>query len=197
MFSLRRFLVTNPTTRTMITRLSSARAHDMCGQVLPHIPPRSTVLDVGTGIGDVAALIAIAGHTVTALDVEDLTCVPDVTPVVYDGTTMPFTDKSFDVALILTVLHHTPNPEQVLREAARVAKRVVIIEDVFHSTPHKYATFGMDSLLNLEFFNHPHSNKSNANWHKTFDRLGLQVITEQSSRSFVVMRHKLYVLESS
>ncbi|MCH2440074.1 MAG: class I SAM-dependent methyltransferase [Candidatus Poseidoniia archaeon] len=40
-------------------------------------------------------------------------------PVIFDGKQIPFEDDAFDLAIVLTVLHHTSNPEEVLREAMR------------------------------------------------------------------------------
>ena len=45
-----------------------------------------------------------------------------------DVRTLPFDDGHFDAAMIVDVLHHTDDPEAVLREAARVA-RVVVVKD--------------------------------------------------------------------
>jgi ubiquinone/menaquinone biosynthesis C-methylase UbiE len=40
---------------------------------------------------------------------------PDTKPVLYDGKKMPFKDNVFDAALLITVLHHTPDPESIVR----------------------------------------------------------------------------------
>ena len=47
------------------------------------------------------------------------------------GEPLPFADKSFDAALLLFVLHHLPPAivPEVLREAARVARRHVLVFD--------------------------------------------------------------------
>jgi hypothetical protein len=95
------------------------------------------------------------------------------------------------------VLHHAPNPEAVLQEAARVAKRVIITEDVYYNIVHKYATFFMDSLLNLEFIGHPHSNKTDAQWREVFQKAGLRLTGEKAMASFLVLRHRMYVLEAA
>ena len=46
---------------------------------------------------------------------------------VYDGVHLPFEDGVFDYALLVFVLHHTPDPLVVLKEALRVSRHGVII----------------------------------------------------------------------
>lgn len=89
-----------------------------------------SVLDVGSGDGQLAAAVQArrAGVQIRGIDllVRPGTAIP-VEP--YDGTHFPLPDKSVDVALFVDVLHHTPDPLLLLREAVRVARRAVIIKD--------------------------------------------------------------------
>jgi ubiquinone/menaquinone biosynthesis C-methylase UbiE len=181
--------------RRLFLKLTAPRAHETVRHFAACLQPRETILDVGSGIGDVTQLLMKEGYQVTALDVKNISFIPTIKPVIYDGRVMPFADKSFDTALILTVLHHAHNPETVLLEAARVARRVIIIEDVYSSKPHKYATFFMDSLLNLEFIGHPHTNQTDQSWQQTFRDIGLELMDTKVMKSWVVLRHKMYILE--
>lgn len=45
------------------------------------------------------------------------------------GETLPFADDSFDVVSEFSVLHHVPNPSDVITEMLRVARRGVVIVD--------------------------------------------------------------------
>ena len=45
-----------------------------------------------------------------------------------DGHRLPFRDDAFDVVLLQSILHHADAPEQMVREALRVAPRVVVHE---------------------------------------------------------------------
>ena len=47
----------------------------------------------------------------------------------FDGKTIPFGDDSFDVVMFVDVLHHTEDPEILLREARRVARQAVVLKD--------------------------------------------------------------------
>jgi ubiquinone/menaquinone biosynthesis C-methylase UbiE len=109
-----------------------------------------TVLDVGTGGADIPlALIdrARAAGTrlsVTATDSRSevlaaavraqprLATTPDLALRVADGRSLPFPDRSFDIAHCSMVLHHLEPPAvvEVLREMARVARRGIVVNDL-------------------------------------------------------------------
>ena len=44
----------------------------------------------------------------------------------FDGSTIPYPDASFDAAMFVDVLHHTLEPFTLLKEAARVARTILI-----------------------------------------------------------------------
>ena len=94
------------------------------------IPRRSTVVDVGCGDGQLTAMIAKQrpDSEFTGLDV--LRRPSTELPVgLFDGRTIPLADRSVDVVLFVDVLHHTHDPMVLLREARRVARRVIVIKD--------------------------------------------------------------------
>jgi hypothetical protein len=47
----------------------------------------------------------------------------------FDGTTIPFPDRSFDIVTFIDVLHHTIDPMALLAEGRRVARRAIVIKD--------------------------------------------------------------------
>ncbi len=91
-----------------------------------------SLLDVGCGDGSVAQGIgaAIGARRVEGVDVlvRPATAIP-VTP--YDGEHLPFGGGAFEAVVLSDVLHHCEHPAIVLREALRVASRVVAIKDHF------------------------------------------------------------------
>ncbi|APR76423.1 Hypothetical protein A7982_01770 [Minicystis rosea] len=94
-----------------------------------------SVLDVGCGDGTVARKIAeaVGADRVAGVDIKVRAEVAiDVTS--YDGTHLPFPDRSFDAVVISDVLHHCEDPRAVLREALRVAD-IVAIKDHFRFGP--------------------------------------------------------------
>jgi SAM-dependent methyltransferase len=65
----------------------------------------------------------------------------------YDGKRLPFADRTFDTVMSIQVFEHTPDPQGVLDEMARVVKRdgIVIVCVPFsfrlHEEPHDYFRF--------------------------------------------------------
>jgi SAM-dependent methyltransferase len=94
------------------------------------IPRRSTVVDVGCGDGRLTALIGRQRPDSEFSGIDVLVRPETAVPVrPFDGTTIPFDDRSVDVVLFVDVLHHTHDPMVLLREAQRVARRAIVIKD--------------------------------------------------------------------
>ena len=154
-----------------------------------------SLADIGAGRGFISLGLMQRGHEVTPIDVRDGSRVSSVRPVVYDGERLPFADDRFDFALLLTVLHHTPDPDRILAEASRVAPKLIVIEDIASSALKTRFTWWADSVANLEFRGHPHSNRSDAAWRDTFNRLGLRVLETRTDRVFRFFTQMTYILE--
>jgi len=83
-----------------------------------------------------------------------------------------------------------------LLEAKRVSKKIIIIEEIYTNIFNKYLTYFIDSLLNLEFIGHPHTNKTDKEWKLLFGQLGLKLTDAKYSRTFLVKtRQVIYCLE--
>lgn len=160
----------------IILKIDKKRREDIFGKITPYLNKTDKILDLGCGNCALSKDLLDRGYTVTPVDVKNISLFKSIKPIVYDGKRLPFKDNLFDTALLITVLHHTPNPPQVLKEAARVCKKLVVMEDVYENSFQKYATFIMDSVGNLEIFGHPHSNKSQKEWQKVFKDLNLKII---------------------
>jgi len=139
------------------------------------LPAQSALLDVGGRWGFYTGPLEKRGHKPVVLDV--------VRPgfqkapvVIYDGLKMPFEDKSFDVSIFVTVLHHIRDQVSVLREARRVTrKRIVVVEDLYHHPAGRFWTILRDRLLNFEWVGHPCGFRTQAEWETFFETQGFQV----------------------
>ena len=94
------------------------------------IQPGERVLDLGAGTGRFASLLQGTNPAV-ALDPswDMLTLAHAKGPfpcILGDAHQLPFRRDSFDVTVIVMVLHHLANFEDALREVARIGHRVVI-----------------------------------------------------------------------
>ncbi|GGC37454.1 ArsR family transcriptional regulator [Novosphingobium marinum] len=104
------------------------------------------LLDIGTGTGRIAELLAPKSSHVTALDKSPemlrvararLQSLPagDLDLVRGDFTDLPFADAAFDTVVFHQVLHYAQEPAVVLAEAARVASpdgRIAIVDFAAH-----------------------------------------------------------------
>ena len=98
--------------------------------IAQELPDSARVLDVGTGDGAIAAEIGRLRPDVAITGVDVLMRPTTQIPVVlFDGAHLPLEDGSVDVVIFVDVLHHTEQPIILLREAARVSRRHVVIKD--------------------------------------------------------------------
>lgn len=103
-----------------------------------YIKDGDRVLDVGMGIGYGAGVLSIKASEVYAVDVDEKAVAynkqrllgknPRVKDLIlYDGITLPFKDRFFDVVTCIDVIEHVEDYEYFLSELIRVAKRHVIV----------------------------------------------------------------------
>lgn len=93
-------------------------------------------------------------------------------------------------------MHHVSDPINLLKEAARVSKKIIIIEDVYNSTIQQCLTYIVDSLVNFEISGHPHTNKTDIQWRDQFDKHGLKLSTASVYNYIYLFRQAVYVLNT-
>lgn len=99
-------------------------------------------LDLGAGDG----LVGSAIHSffpvkkITGLDI-DLRAHPQSTIQIaqYDGQSIHYPDQTFDVTLLINVIHHVPEEKRVefIKEVKRVTRKTILIKD--HMATHAYS----------------------------------------------------------
>ena len=189
------FLQKNKFTRKIIYKLGRSRAKKMVKNIEKYFNKTDKILDIGSGICNICEILKEENFNVTPLDIKNLSFVDNIEPIIYNGDKIPFDDNEFDVALISTVLHHCRKPEEIIKEAKRVSKRIVIIEDIYLNEIHKHLTYFFDSLINLEFTGHPHTNKTNEGWQALFKKLNLKLKDVKYANSYLVFKQAMYYLE--
>jgi len=166
---------------TMVARLHESLVFDRRTRVLGRhlaglLPQGAKVLDAGCGdglidrlIGDERPDLAIEGID---LIVRPRTHIP---VTAFDGTRIPFADDSFDVVMFVDVLHHTHDPEILLREARRVARCAVVLKDHTRDGVLAGATLRfMDWVGNAPHgIPLPYNYWPERRWREVFQRIGL------------------------
>jgi ubiquinone/menaquinone biosynthesis C-methylase UbiE len=101
------------------------------GELISTLLPRNaTVLDVGSGDGSIAAMIMSKRPDVRIEGIDVLVRPEAKIPTkAFDGRSIPFPDASFEIAMFVDVLHHTDCPGELIREAARVSSKGIVIKD--------------------------------------------------------------------
>ncbi len=131
--------------------MNNSRADSILASFATVIPPRSRIIDIGAGKGLLAQAIARQFDArVTMVDVASYNQ-SDLPLTVCDSRTLAFADDSFDYAILSFVLHHTPKPEVILREALRVARAVIVIENDVRGTARQWLTRALDSWPALRY----------------------------------------------
>ena len=93
------------------------------------LPRGESLLDVGCGAGTLGEALA-ESHGIEVSGLETNVREGCAIPVhQYDGKSIPLAKGEVDNILIADVLHHEEEPDQLLREAARVARKRVIVKD--------------------------------------------------------------------
>jgi SAM-dependent methyltransferase len=106
------------------------RVRVLSEQLAAVLPKDARVLDVGCGDGLISKLIMERRPDVRIEGIDILIRPQTHIPVVqFDGTKIPHGDGSFDAVMFVDVLHHTPDPNVLLREAARVARHSLVLKD--------------------------------------------------------------------
>jgi len=151
-------------------------------QLLSELIPRGcSLLDVGCGDGKLARSLQGQRPDLRIEGVEVRLRKQSSIPVTaFDGTTLPYGEAHFDGVMLIDVLHHTPDPRLLLREALRVSRRWLVLKD--------HLLEGPCAGLRLRFMDYvgnarhavalPYHYLSRRDWHELLQVLDLQTAAE-------------------
>ncbi len=122
-------------------------------ELLAEKSPVANALDFGSGDGWFAQSLRQSGliGEITPVDVQPR---PNalVETQLYDGKSLPFADRSFDLVYSVDVLHHCPDPVASLRNALRCSNRLLLLKDhTWRTKWGKYSLAVLDELGNRKF----------------------------------------------
>ena len=160
--------------RFIFSRRTLVLAHHLAAL----IPSGVHVLDVGCGDGTIDHLLKQQRPDVSIEGIDPLVRPNTYVPVrSFDGESIPYPDRSFDVVMFVDVLHHILDPRILLREAARVGK-TVLIKDHFREGFLAGATLrAMDWVGNARHgVALPYNYWPRSKWISAFADIGLQPV---------------------
>jgi len=166
-------------------------------RIAPFLPKGGSILDLGSGTGLFTKAFRRLGYRIKPVDIKNRSYYDGAPSKIYNGRNLPYKNNQFDAAILFAVLHHTLDPKAVLSEAARVSRKLVVCEDIVTNKLQRLYTYAIDSILNKEFIGHPHSNKSEKEWKKLFNNLGLKIVKVKRNKSYLFMHNSLFFLEKT
>jgi SAM-dependent methyltransferase len=145
------------------------------------IPYGCSLLDVGCGDGQLARSLERKRPDLRIEGVEVQLRKQTSIPVKqFDGACLPYSESSFEAVMLIDVLHHTPDPLRLLREALRVSRRWLILKDHLRRGP--WAGLRLRFMDNVGNARHavalPHNYLSTEEWNELRRVLNLHTAVE-------------------
>jgi SAM-dependent methyltransferase len=160
-------------------KVETSRAEFNYRSIESKVPRGSKVLDVGAWKCYLSGLLRDRlDCNVLSLDVVDVNQT-DVPFRMFDGQTLPVESNSFDVILLLYVLHHAADDQPLLREAHRTLRDggvLLVAEDSVDGLWNRMVTVGFHIYLwMVTRMGRDGEFRTTSEWKKRFGELGFKV----------------------
>ena len=179
--------------------LYASRLRALVRCIIPHLQDGDQVLDVGCGFGALGKAILDAPSCPPRVHIQGVERQRRDHELIdvqgYDGLTIPYAAKTYDVVILADVLHHAVDADRLMNECIRVSKRLLIIKD------HRVrGLFSRERLVLLDWvanapFGVPclYRFLTDAQWAETFQRYRLAIQEEMTSmRLYPVGLNRLF-----
>jgi SAM-dependent methyltransferase len=176
-------------------------------RIAPYLEPGQRLLDLGAGTGFMARWFRErTGVSPTIADVVDYPNRDGTLPFIKleDPLHLPVPDRSFDVVLLMFVLHHVErleDQERLLDEAMRAARhRLIVLEDTPTSRVDRAFNTIWDWLLNLRHgVPTPFAFRTAEEWTDVFKRRNVAIAGAETYRpmwpTLKTYHHSAFVLD--
>lgn len=151
------------------------------------IPPGAQVLDIGCADGHIAWQMQQKQPSITVRGLEIGERPQCWIPYeLFDGQRIPKEDASVDCCVFVDPLHHTDDIAALLREAARVSRRNVLVKDHLCESRLDFATLWLMVWVGNRPHGVavPHNYQSRRQWAAMFPSCGLRVETWRGQTPF-------------
>ena len=132
----------------LFNSIMRSRAKKLSRLLASLMTAEAQVLNVGSGTGHNSVALrqhfGDSGFQIVQTDVVDLSVVAE-SPIIIDGTTLPFDDGQFSHGLMVYMLHYPAQPKEILCETARACQTIIVIQSTYKNS------FGKLALQTREF----------------------------------------------
>lgn len=183
-----------------MTNAYSALFKDREGKWFQQIKPflcggSADILKVGNGFGHLTEMIRDYSKSLNVLEVA---VYPDTINkekvTLYDGVTIPFSGKVFDITIFNLSLHHIPNNQEYLKNVLkRTSKRIILVEETYDTIFQKIHLVWRDWYFNIKA-----SQPCDIHWNSYFKRSAIEKLAEKLGMKVVhreTNRHHSYYKE--
>lgn len=158
----------------------------LISKLADYLPEKGRILDLGCSCGRLAQALQEEKPGLDFYGVDvclQPKCAIDIQS--YDGRNIPYKDNEFDYVMIVDVLHHDIDPWLVVKEAARVAQRGIIIKDHYWDNQFGYQILKIsDWWGNVAYgIDLPYNFLKMKEWADVFGRAGLTIKRQEKYRN--------------